>query len=219
METYFIKEQKNKDFMLSNIAYNLGEFKSSCKCDCPFKRSTNANLPPYAEVIDAWSRRSGNDTVKRAESIIDRMVKNYELTKNESLRPDVISFTSLMKAFVTHRDGGNKALKLLEEMNMHVKAGNIKAKPDSTTIAIAMDACVKNGLLNDASRIMNDVDDKSKTRVMFNTLLSTYKFQGRGAEAEEMLRNMIDLSERGFRMCAPDSTTYACCIYAVSDTL
>lgn len=167
-------------------------------------------------MIDAWSRRSGSDTVERAESIIDRMMKNYELTNNESLRPDVISFTSVMKAYVSHPDGGHKALKLLNEMNMHVNAGNIKAKPDSKTIAIAMDACVKNGLLSDALRIMDDLDDKSKTRVMFNTLLSAYKFQGRGAEAEELLRKMIDLSKRGFRDCAPDSTTYALCIYAVS---
>lgn len=27
METYFLREQKDRNFMLSNVAYNLGEYK------------------------------------------------------------------------------------------------------------------------------------------------------------------------------------------------
>lgn len=33
MESYFLREQKDRQFMLSNVAYNLGEFNSVDMCD------------------------------------------------------------------------------------------------------------------------------------------------------------------------------------------
>ena len=71
------------------------------------------------------------------------MILNYQSTKNKSIRPDVISFTSVIKAYVDHPDGGNKGLEMLNEMNKQVQQGNVKAQPDAKTIAIAMEACAK----------------------------------------------------------------------------
>jgi len=193
MENYFLNEQKDKRFMLSNVAYNL--------------------------VADAWSRRSGKDTAECAERILNRMILNYQSTKNKSIRPDVISFTSVIKAFVDHPDGGNKALEMLNEMNKQVQQGNVKAQPDAKTIAIAMDACAKSGLIDDASRLLDDVKDGDKNRVMFNTLISACKLQGRGDRAEELLRKMIDLSNKGFKKCSPDATTYSLCVFAWGATM
>lgn len=164
-------------------------------------------------VIDAWSRRSGEDTAERAERILDRMMDKYNQTKNKSLRPDVISFTSVIKAYVGRPDGGHKALEMLKEMEGQCREGNFQAKPDAKTMAISIDACVKSGLVDDASRLLEEVEDKYKSTVMFNTLISALK--GRGSEAEALLRNMIQLSDNGFRKCSPDSTTYALCISAV----
>ena len=170
----------------------------------------------YHTVADAWSRRSGKDTAERAERILNRMILNYQSTKNKSIRPDVISFTSVIKAYVDHPDGGNKALEMLDEMNKQVQQGNVKAQPDAKTIAIAMDACAKSGLIDDASRLLDNVKDGDKNRVMFNTLISACKLQGRGDRAEELLRKMIDLSNKGFKKCSPDATTYSLCVFAVS---
>jgi pentatricopeptide repeat protein len=165
-------------------------------------------------VIDAWSRRSGKDTAQRAEKVLDRMIQHYELTGNKLLRPDVISFTSVMKAYVGHPNGGKKVVKMLEEMNKQCKEGNLQAKADAKTISVAIDACVKSGLVEDASRLLNEVEDKYKNIVMVNTLLSAYK--GHGSQGEALLRKMIDLSNQGYSNCSPDSTTYALCISAVS---
>lgn len=172
----------------------------------------------FTQVIDAWSRRTGEDNAERAQEILNRMIRNYQLTNNQSLRPDVISFSSAMKAWVGHRIGGRKALEMLEEMKKQCREGNTKATPDSMTIAIAIDACAKSGLLDDAAYLLDRVEDKKKTRVMFNTLLSAYKHQeDRGNEAEALLRKMIDLSNKGFNSCSPDATTYSLCISAVSN--
>ena len=168
------------------------------------------------QVTDAWSRRSGKDTAERAERILNRMILNYQSTKNKSIRPDVISFTSVIKAYVDHPNGGSKALEMLDEMNKQVQEGNVRAQPDAKTIAIAMDACAKSGLLDDASRLLDDVKDGDKNRVMFNTLISACKLQGRGDKAEELLRKMIDLSNKGLKKCSPDATTYSLCVFAVS---
>ena len=118
-----------------------------------------------------------------------------------------------MKAYVDDatRNGGDKCLELLDEMR------HKDLRPDDRTLAVAMDACVKSGKTLDAERLLRGVDDRKKTRVMFNTLLSGYKREGRGEEAEGLIREMISLSEeRGFGICSPDNVSFGLCIDAVS---
>ena len=170
-------------------------------------------------VIDAWSRRSGNDVAERAERVLRRLVNNYERTNNKFLRPDVISYSAAMKACVSHPNGGEKALKILEEMNNQYRDGNIKARPDTQALAVAIDACAKSGLTTEAERILNDVDDSKKHNVLFNTIMSGYKSEGRGKEAEAVLRRMIRLEDAGNNRCSPDMISYSLCIEAVSSVL
>lgn len=129
---------------------------------------------------------------------------------------DVISYTALMKSYVNRPKGGEKALELLREMDRQYRDGNIRAKADAQAISIAIDACVKSGLLDEAWCLLDDVEDSTKNRVMFNTLISAYKLEGRGEKAEDLLRRMDHLSKVGYKSCSPDSTSYAMCIYAVS---
>ena len=180
----------NPKYNLSNIVYNL--------------------------VIDAWSRRSGSDTAERAEQVLERLLNNYHQTKNRFLRPDVITYTNVMKAFVNHPNGGDKAIKILEDMNNQYRDGNIRAKPDIKALSVAMDACSKNGMTIEAERILNDVDDERKNNIMFNTIITGYKSEGLGDKAEALLRRMIRLENAGFRRCSPDRISYASCIEAVS---
>jgi pentatricopeptide repeat protein len=121
-----------------------------------------------------------------------------------------------MKSYVNRPKGGEKALELLREMDRQYRDGNIRAKADAQAISIAIDACVKSGLLDEASSLLDYVEDSTKNRVMFNTLISAYKLEGRGEKAEDLLRRMDHLSKVGYRSCSPDSTSYAMCIYAVS---
>ena len=192
MEDLFLnRKSSNPREMLSVIAYNL--------------------------VIDAWSRRSGKDTAERADKILRRLLNNYQLTNNMFLRPDVISYTGVMKSYVNRPDGGEKALQILEEMNAQFGDGNVKARPDAKALAVVIDACAKSGLMKDAEYILNGIDDSEKTFVLFNTIMSGYKSKGLGREAEAILRRMIDLSEiAGWKRCSPDVVSYSLCIEAVS---
>lgn len=194
MEELFLhRRSSNPRETLSNIAYNL--------------------------VIDAWSRRPGNDAADRAENILRRLVKNYELTQNRFLRPDVISYTAVMKACVNHPNGGEKAVQILEEMKAQYKDGNVRAKPDVKALSVAMDACAKNGLTEEAELMLNDIDDSQKSNIQFNTIMSGYKSEGRGDKAEALLRRMISLERSGFHRCSPDRISYTLCIEAVSNYL
>lgn len=122
-----------------------------------------------------------------------------------------------MKTYVDHPNGGKRAIEILDEMNNQYRLGNAKARPDAQALSIAMDACAKNALTSEAERVLNDVEDSRKTNVMMNTIISGYKSEGRGPEAEAVLRRMIDLSEQGgWRQCSPDTLTYTLCIEAVS---
>ncbi len=167
-------------------------------------------------MIDAWSRRPGKDTAERSEQILRRLVNNHRLTNNRFLIPDVITYTGVMKAYVDRPDGGKKALEILEEMNTQYRDGNTKARPDIQAHAVAMDACAKSGLTLEAERILDGIDDSKKSEVLFNTIISGYKREGRGHEAEAVLRRMISLEKSGWTRCAPDMITYALCMEAVS---
>jgi len=191
MEELFLHSNSgNPKEMLSNVAYN--------------------------SVIDAWSRRTGTDTAERAEIILRRLVKNYQLTSNRFLMPDVITYTGVIKAYVNRPDGGKKALEILDEMNGQYKDGNNKARPDIQALAVAMDACAKSGLTSEADSILDGIDDSMKSEVLFNTIISGYKKEGRGNEAEFILRKMIRLEKDGYDRCRPDMITYAQVIEAVS---
>jgi pentatricopeptide repeat protein len=144
------------------------------------------------------------------------LVHNQQLTNNKSLLPDAITYTAVMKTYVNQPRGGEKALAVLSEMNDQCINGNHKAKPDVRALAVAMDACAKSGLTSEAERILNDVPDLKKSEVLFNTVISGYKSEGRGLEAEAVLRRMISLDNAGLHRCAPDSISYSLCIMAVS---
>lgn len=167
----------------------------------------------YNQVIDAWSRRLAPD---RAEKVLRRLMDIYLITHNDDLRPDVISYTGVIKAFVGSPNGGEKALELFDEMKNEYINGNKRAKPDEKTIAVVIDACVKSGLSSDAERIFSGIDDSKKNAIMFNTILTGYKHEGRYNEAESMLRKMIALSNEGHNDCSPNALTYSLCIGALS---
>lgn len=167
----------------------------------------------YNQVIDAWSRRL---SPTRAENVLRRMTDNYLMTGDEHMRPDVISYTGVIKAYVSSPVGGEKALELLAEMNDEYMNGNLGAKPDTKAIAVVIDACIKSGLITEAERLFSGMDDSEKSPVMFNTILTGYKDEGRCQEAENLLRKMITLSDKGYIKCSPNSLTYYLCIGALS---
>ena len=83
-----------------------------------------------------------------------------------------------MKSYVNHPDGGKKALEMLEEMKNQYNNGNIGAKPDSKAFSVAIEACSKNGLTTEAKRIIQEINDSEKSRVMFNSIITGFKSEG-----------------------------------------
>lgn len=120
-----------------------------------------------------------------------------------------------MKAYVTHPDGGKEALQILDEMKEQFKNGNVNAKPDFKAYAVAIDACVRNGLSIEAERLLDELDDSAKNQTIFNTVMNGYRIEGRGQEAETVLKRMIELADSGYRRCSPNSVSFGVCMEAV----
>ncbi len=120
-----------------------------------------------------------------------------------------------MKAYVNHPNGGEEALKILHEMKEQFNSGNANAKPDFKAYAVAIDACVRSGLLREAESLLDELDDSAKNQTVFNTVMNGYRMEGRGQEAESVLKRMIELEDRGYRRCSPNSVSFGVCMEAV----
>ena len=78
----------------------------------------------YSTVIDAYSLADPNDypdAAKQAESLLREMETDFETTKNERLRPDVVAYTSVLTAFSRsgHVVNHEVALDLLDRMKRY----------------------------------------------------------------------------------------------------
>mmetsp|Transcript_1880 Transcript_1880/g.3727 ORF Transcript_1880/g.3727 Transcript_1880/m.3727 type:complete len:122 (+) Transcript_1880:458-823(+) len=52
----------------------------------------------YGTVLNAWGNAGGRDAAGRAESLLRRMVEQYE-DGNDAVKPDVVAYTLCMRAW------------------------------------------------------------------------------------------------------------------------
>eukprot|EP00559_Dactyliosolen_fragilissimus_P009061 CAMPEP_0184868762 /NCGR_PEP_ID=MMETSP0580-20130426/31695_1 /TAXON_ID=1118495 /ORGANISM="Dactyliosolen fragilissimus" /LENGTH=661 /DNA_ID=CAMNT_0027369863 /DNA_START=315 /DNA_END=2301 /DNA_ORIENTATION=+ len=103
------------------------------------------NMRTYSSVIDAWSRSNHPSAAQRAQSILDEMETLYATTKDPSIQPNTISYSTVINAHARSRDMANKAtsaLKVLKKMQYLYKTGkNKEAKPTIITYNSVLNAC------------------------------------------------------------------------------
>ena len=56
------------------------------------------NLLSYNTVINSWAKSSDPESPKRAQSLLMRMLKNYKTDAFSTVKPDVVTFSSVLNA-------------------------------------------------------------------------------------------------------------------------
>ena len=104
------------------------------------------NARSYTTVIDAWSRSHpyNDESGERAYALLHEMEELYETTGDASIRPNCISYSTVINAYALSKDP-NKALKawnILQRMRKLNDSGeNVSAKPSLITYNSVLNAC------------------------------------------------------------------------------
>lgn len=181
------------------------------------KSSVRPNTICMTTVMRAWSYSRQDDALNKAEAILMKMEEDYEKTRDESLRPNAISYVTLIDAFARKdpSTAAGRAQKTVDRMIRLYAKGLGHARPSRI---------VFNTLVNSWSR-SNDPDAGLKAEkilqwmeaqyeagddyvkpdeITFCNVLNAWANNARdgGAErAQQLLDHMesLSLEERGFR--------------------
>ncbi|KAL9189384.1 hypothetical protein ACHAXT_009059 [Thalassiosira profunda] len=159
----------------------------------------------------------------------EEIVKRMEANDNPDLRPDTISYTSLVRCWIDsgHANMADRAEEIVEHTNRRYKEGFDECKPDVTLYNVAMDALAKSGQRDAAERaeaLLNRMLDQyyaGESNLAPNTQTFATAIQAwarssnpHGAmKAEKLLRTMHQLEETGLSV-APNTIAYSTCIMA-----
>lgn len=79
----------------------------------------------YSTCIDAWARSSDENAAEQAEGLLGEMEEAFVRTEDGRIRPDVVTYTSVLAAYArSHRIGAEKAHELLTRMREHSSTPN-----------------------------------------------------------------------------------------------
>lgn len=169
----------------------------------------------YNIVMNAWFR-SGKSSVaaRRARELFDEAKRGY-LAGDEILKPDLISYNTLIKSISKSGMPGcfNEVRSLIKEMERE------GYKPDTITYHSVMYSMVKSGARGAVNMVEDMVDDMEQkfrdgetdvrpNEITFNILLHAYAMSNdpdSAVKAEKVLGKMIALSEQGNRKDAAPS--------------
>jgi len=153
-----------------------------------------------------------------------------ESNKESSMRPDVVTYTSLLKCWI--ESGQNRAASRAEDivnlMHQRYNDGHEECKPDTLLYNVAMNALAKSkepytaerseALLNRMLDAYNAGDtDLTPTTQSFSTAILAWARTNdlKGAQkAEELLQTMHQLDKSGVKSVAPNKICYTTCILA-----
>jgi hypothetical protein len=96
----------------------------------------------YVLLLDAWSKSNSPGAAERAQQIHDKMVQEYNETRNLDIRPSVLSCTILTNAWAKSNQTHAPAMadRVLQKMVDAYKRGDTFMKPDAVTFSTVMDA-------------------------------------------------------------------------------
>jgi pentatricopeptide repeat protein len=160
----------------------------------------------------------------------ERIIELMESNKDESLRPDVVTYTSLIKCWSESGKlrAPDRAEEIINTLHERYDMGYNECKPDTMVYNVAMNAIAKSGVNNAPERaeaLLNrmldryyagDTDLTPTTQSFSTTILAWARMNDRrGAiKAEELLQTMHDLEDAGVGNVSPNTICYSTCILA-----
>jgi hypothetical protein len=181
----------------------------------------------YNSVMFAWAnsvnRREG---FIRVSKIIQRMKTLHEETGNEELKPDKVSYSTLMMAIMRyHKSGvGEKCFEILTEMEKEYSNGNKSLQPDIITYAnvikalsLSKEAKKAEDLLGKVENLAADGTCDYPTVACYNHVMSAY-VRGRSnpvRKADEILERIRLAKVNGNKKISPDINTVSTYLGAI----
>ncbi len=173
------------------------------------------------------------DSGDRSEALLNAMLKQYDATGDPDVRPDGITFNSVMHAIANsdRADGPQRAMRLLERM----KAMGGRTKPDIISYNSVLNAFAKSGGTRSASRaeemlhkLENSYDESRKKTstswdvcpdlYSYNIVISAWANCGNANRAVALLDRMAHRTKEGTANLSPDATTYNSVLHAWSQS-
>ena len=168
------------------------------------KLEEGPNTITYSAVINCWSKSNKPIAPSRALNILMTMTTKFKEENNKNIRPNSITYTSVMDAYARQGDidGARKVFNIMKE---DYSSGNIDAKPDIRTYNILIDSWSKSGNENapdEAEKILSEMHESYKkgeiigkpNQIIYSTMIKCLKnYQGTEKRIHELknLKNSI----------------------------
>lgn len=141
------------------------------------------NIRTFSSVIDAWSRCLQPDAAQRSQRILEEVEALYEKTGDSNIKPNTVSYSTVINAHARSRDMANKApaaLKVLQRMQHLFRSGkNDQAKPTIVTYNSVLNACAttygNSGSNKSSETLMEDGDCRVYQYLALAIVKSIYK--------------------------------------------
>jgi pentatricopeptide repeat protein len=171
----------------------------------------------YNILMTAYFRAWPNDAVNKIQLVIERMERVAKQVNKETLLPDSISYTILIKALGRRAAPGyeHEVESVLSGMEQQPRPA---AKPKMNAYCEALRSWAHSANPNASARVRDMLNAiESPTTVCFNIALGAYGRRGEVDEVMATLRRMKDDSESGRnRLCQPDTLTYTSVLLALT---
>lgn len=156
-------------------------------------------------VMNAIARSHNKGRATRAQAVIENMNELYLKTHNDSLRPDKVSYTALMKALIADRQPGIAAqsISIFDLMMEESNKGNVNMKPDHYTVGTALNAISIGGNPEECEEFLNRIekivaegnyDEMYPSTVCYNTVIQSYG-KSRRYDSADQARRIFDSIE------------------------
>lgn len=226
---YLARSGRNENAKPNLLAYTMvldayaksGEKDAGTKAEALLrhmqKENIELNLFSYNLVINAYTRQGRRGgAVDNAERILHEVEDIYQQTGNPAMKPDVVTYTSLVTAWANSNRRGYGANRAEEILNRMIMAG---CEPNTVTFNAVLKAWCRSAEM-DASERALDIFKRMEMehakgnpnvksdRITFNTLIHTLAKSGKSKHlqrAEELLEIMETSKEEGV---SPNSFSY-----------
>lgn len=166
--------------------------------------------------MDAYARTSTD--AGKVEEIFRHMKRIAEENRLPSVMPDIISYTTLMRAWVKEAKPGYaaKVEQLLDEIEANAQKG---MRPDIVTYGVVLNALSRCGDRDAGTRgeaILHRMRKQGvePNRICYNSIMDTYATQGDTAKAKAVLDWMEREASSGNVAAKPSARDYSICVSA-----
>ena len=181
---------------------------------------TKPNAFTYTSCLKAWSKCSSESGAKRALSILERMERLFEESKDKEFKPNSIHYNTCLSAFsqLKSKDAVNQARELFARMQ---KKGVIDTVSYNTMMKIYLTSSPINAHVQvELLYKQMQAEDVHPDTITFNTMMDSL---GKSGEADatqkviELLNHMIGLSKRDANF-TPSAESFTVVLNAIAQS-